>query len=305
MALVNLAMDRSRWLDGVGGKLWVSDLGPVDAEQTLLCLHGMRDHGESFRALEREFPSARVVLPDLRGHGQSDWTASYTLTEFAADLAAVLDQLEVSSIDLIGHSLGGHIATRYAAAFADRVRRLVVIDGFGPPRSQHANSPIHLAEGARREIEQRRLAPPSPRVMRDVAEASMRLANNNPKLSQQEANRLAEYGVRSVRDGVVWRWDGHAQTIWSSFSHRDTELLLQAIKCPTLVVTGDDGLSYWLRMHPELEGQQALYEAELKRRCDLIPNGQHWVVEGAGHMVHYDAPEQLYCGINEFLAKSH
>ena len=79
---------------------------------------------------------------------------------------------------------------------------------------------------------------------------------------------------------------------------------MQAIECPTLVITGDDGLSYWLGMHPELEGAHALYQSELKRRCDLIPNSQHWVVEGAGHMVHYDQPHRLYQGLKQFLQAS-
>ena len=80
-------------------------------------------------------------------------------------------------------------------------------------------------------------------------------------------------------------------------------MLLRAIRCPTLVVTGSNGLDYWLGMHPELKDQQALYERELHRQVELVPRGDHWVVEGAGHMVHYDQPEALFRFLATWLSE--
>ena len=292
------------WLDEAPcGRLWVGDYGPREADHTIVCLHGMRDHGDSLRALASSLPHSRVLLPDLRGHGRSDWACSYSLVEFVADLRFVSEQLSLEQFDLVGHSLGGHIATRYAAYFSDQVRRLVVIDGFGPPRPAASDDPNRMAALGRAEVQHRLIPAHQAKPMTSVQEAADRLARNNPKLDREEALRLAEYGTHSVDGGVNWAFDATAQQIWSSFSHRDSEMLLQAIRCPTLVVTGSNGLDYWLGMHPELTEQHALYERELQRRVELIPSGELWVVEDAGHMVHYDQPEALFRRLTTWLSE--
>ena len=282
--MLNAQDDASgHWLDEAPcGRLWVADYGPKEADHTIVCLHGMRDHGNSFRALSSYFPDSRVLLPDLRGHGQSDWASSYSLVEFVADVRFISEQLSLKSFDLIGHSLGGHIATRYAAYFSDHGR---------------------MAASGRTEVEHRLASGYQAKPMASVQEAADRLARNNPKLDRGEALRLAEYGTEPVDGGVKWAFDVKAQQIWSSFSHRDSEMLLRAIHCPTLVVTGSNGLDYWLGMHPELKDQHALYERELYRRVELVPGGEHWMVEGAGHMVHYDQPEALFRRLATWLSE--
>jgi pimeloyl-ACP methyl ester carboxylesterase len=90
--------------------------------------------------------------------------------------------------------------------------------------------------------------------------------------------------------------------VWSTFSHEDSEALLGNIRCPTCVITGSEGLTYWLSMHPELAGQQRLYEQELARRVGLITGAQSRVITGAGHMVHYDAPEAFNQAVLAFLS---
>jgi len=77
-----------------------------------------------------------VVAPDLCGHGQSDWVNSYALADFECDLVALLDELHLDRVDLIGHSLGGHLALRIAAGAPRRVRRLVIEATPVPPRDE-------------------------------------------------------------------------------------------------------------------------------------------------------------------------
>src|SRR5919109_1050698 len=80
------------------------------------------------RALERS--GHRVVAYDARGHGRSSPAgdpASYGYDELAADLAAVLDALEVERAVLAGASMGAHTALRFALARPDRVMGVVII----------------------------------------------------------------------------------------------------------------------------------------------------------------------------------
>jgi pimeloyl-ACP methyl ester carboxylesterase len=81
-----------------------------------------------------------VVAVDLRGHGRSDWPGRYSIQLFADDVSAALDQLGGGPVDLVGHSLGGLVACKVAAARHDLVRRLVLED-VGVPHRREPDMP--------------------------------------------------------------------------------------------------------------------------------------------------------------------
>lgn len=71
-----------------------------------------------------------VIAPDARGHGDAGWDgAPFTTGDLAADVVALLDRLRIDRAHVLGMSMGGSIAVELAAAFPDRVDRLVVADG--------------------------------------------------------------------------------------------------------------------------------------------------------------------------------
>ena len=116
-------------------RLHYVDWGNPDAPPLLL-LHGGRDHCRNWdwvaAALRDEY---HVIAPDLRGHGDSAWSASghYTMANYIYDLAQLIHQQDLAPVAIIAHSLGGNIALRYAGIYPETVRRLVAIEGLGPP----------------------------------------------------------------------------------------------------------------------------------------------------------------------------
>jgi lipase len=94
------------------------------AAQTLVALHGVTAHGRRFRRLaeERWASRFRVLAPDLRGHGRSEWEPPWRLEQLAADVLETVDGAEVSA--WIGHSLGGRIVLE----LGDVVRRAILLD---------------------------------------------------------------------------------------------------------------------------------------------------------------------------------
>ena len=72
----------------------------------------------------------RVVAIDVRSCGQSDDPAHFRLTDAAEDVAAVVSDLGLDGVDVVGHSMGGFLAGFYASAHSGC--RVVSIDGFGP-----------------------------------------------------------------------------------------------------------------------------------------------------------------------------
>lgn len=69
-----------------------------------------------------------VIALDLRGHGPSSWTGDYLLDSVRHDVVGVLDALGIAGFDLVGHSLGAHVAALPAGRHPDRVRALVLED---------------------------------------------------------------------------------------------------------------------------------------------------------------------------------
>ena len=80
-------------------------------------------------------PTRTVYAVNLRGHGDSDWPGVYSIGALAADVASILQQLDDGPLDLVGHSLGGLVASLVAAANPELVSRLVLEDvGVPHPR---------------------------------------------------------------------------------------------------------------------------------------------------------------------------
>ena len=72
--------------------------------------------------------SFELIIPDLRGFGGSSTVDSfYAMEDFAADIAALLDQLEIQKAAIVGHSMGGYVALAFARLYPERVTGLGLI----------------------------------------------------------------------------------------------------------------------------------------------------------------------------------
>jgi lipase len=96
----------------------------------VVCIHGVNAHGRRFRRLaeERLAKRFRVLAPDLRGHGTSEWEPPWTIATHAHDLLETLDDAGVRSADWIGHSFGGRLVLELAALAPERIERAVLLD---------------------------------------------------------------------------------------------------------------------------------------------------------------------------------
>ncbi|WP_338772231.1 alpha/beta hydrolase [Nocardia vulneris] len=94
----------------------------------VVLVHGMGGDGHTWDRFARTLVQAgrRVIIPDLRGHGRSAHTESYRFDEFGADVLRLCERLELTSVDLVGHSLGGYAVSCVAQQRPALVRRLVI-----------------------------------------------------------------------------------------------------------------------------------------------------------------------------------
>lgn len=121
-----------RGLQGV--ELSVIDIHPEGVEKTFLFVHGYAGVAETWEHQINHFMrEARVVAPDLRGHGQSDAPFTrYTMAELVEDLDTIAEKLDLpDKFIMAGHSFGGSICVEYATAHADRLEKLILLSTAG------------------------------------------------------------------------------------------------------------------------------------------------------------------------------
>jgi pimeloyl-ACP methyl ester carboxylesterase len=100
--------------------------GPV-----VVCVHGLTANHTCWASVADVLsPARRLIAYDLRGRGESDKPEhGYSLMHHTEDLLGLLDHFGLEKAVLVGHSLGAHIAVRFAATYPERVDRLVLVDG--------------------------------------------------------------------------------------------------------------------------------------------------------------------------------
>jgi long-chain acyl-CoA synthetase len=115
-------------------ELSIIDIWPEGASKTLMFVHGYAGCAETWEYQINHFMHEhRVVIPDLRGHGQSDAPfTEYTMRELVSDLNTIIEELKFpEKLVLIGHSFGGSICVEYAVAHPERLEKLILISTAG------------------------------------------------------------------------------------------------------------------------------------------------------------------------------
>ncbi len=259
----------------------------------LLLLHGGRDHCRNWDWLAAALRDDwHVIAPDLRGHGDSQWSPDghYSMAAYIYDLAQLIHQQRLAPVTIVAHSLGGNIALRYAGIYPETVRRLVAIEGLGPsPKLLAERARLGIDERMRRWIdEQRELARRTPRRYASIDEACARMLEENPHLSPEQARHLTRYGVMQNEDGSYsWKFDNDVRA-WPPYDmpQADIERLWNRISCPTLLVYGKQS---WAS-NPAEDG-----------RARHFRDARVVTVEGAGHWVHHDQFETFLQLLQDFL----
>ncbi len=278
-----------------GLRMHVRHWGPEGAPM-LFMLHGWMDMSASFQfvvdCLRRDW---HVIAPDWRGFGLSQRTHEdcYWFPDYLGDLDALLDHFaKDEAVNLLGHSMGGNIATLYAGIRPHRIAKLVNLEGFGLANTTPAQAPGRYAQW----LDELR-NPPTMRGYASREEVVERLRKNNPRLSAQRAEFLAQHWAAQDDDGQWQILGDPAHKIVSANLYHTDEVLAcwQKISAPVLWVEAEH-TDMWRWMGPKEQ-----IRAEIDRRMAVIPDVRPAFVRDAGHMLHHDQPEALAELIEDFL----
>jgi len=288
---------RSEFLPVRALRYHVRHWGAPDAP-LLFMLHGWMDVSASFQFMVDALRGRwHVIAPDWRGFGLTARAPadSYWFPDYLADLDAIVHHYAgEEQIDLIGHSMGGNVATLYAGVRPERVRKLVNLEAPGLPASRPEQAPGRFAKW----MDELR-APPVIRPYASLDEVAARLRKNNARLSQERARFLAPHWAAQGDDGL-WHIQGdpaHKQV--NPILYRVDEMMAcwRRITAPVLWVEATDS-DIW-----RFFGEQGLPREEIDHRIACIAQVEVRMIEHAAHMVHHDQPEQLAQLIEDFLAR--
>ncbi len=210
----------------------------------ILMLHGWLDNLESFSPLLEQggiIDSGRsVVTMDFPGHGLSfhqPEESRFHFIDAVADVMTVVKSLSWKEFILVGHSMGGAIASIIAAAFPQNVKALVTIEMLGPLSSPEGTVVERITQNV---LAQLRKPAQLTRYMSIDEATNVRLMLGGPPFDVLMP--IVERNLNKVEGGFVWRTDRRLrQPTALRMTETQIEFVLQGIQCPTLYIEGSEG----------------------------------------------------------------
>ncbi len=258
-----------------------------DGKPPMILLHGFpaqARYWDGFAVRMRD--DYHVYALDQRGHGDSEWAAEYGLETMPADLAAFVDGLGLGRFTIVGHSMGGGVAFRYAAEHPDRVERLIIEDSGLPAPDR---PPVLNADNS----VQRSLAKD---MFEDEDEVVAHLMRQSPGVGEERIRQVIPMWYRRLEDGrYTFKFDpalrGRLRAAADPEQHRRsaTELRdkLKALSCPVLIVRGENSDILSLEAAEDTAG--------------AFSNGTLVTIPAAGHNVHTENPRAFRAAVRTWL----
>jgi pimeloyl-ACP methyl ester carboxylesterase len=235
----------------------------------LVLLHAFPLDGRMWRQTAQALSGqCRVIVPDMRGFGESDLgQGDHSIADMADDVAALLDCVSIPRATVGGLSLGGYVALAFAARHPTRLERLILADTRAAADSDAARAgraeALDLVEkaGVAAFVERQLVALLSPGASEAIRNEVRSLGNQSPG--------AVRAGILALRDRPDRRPD------------------LAAITCPTLVIVGKED-----RISPP---------AEMAGIAASIPGAYLVEIAGVGHLSNLESPADFLTAIENFI----
>ncbi len=265
---------------------------PSAAVLPVFLLHGWQDTGDTFQfmvdAFQRDWPLAAL---DWRGFGRSEWPQDgYWFPDYLADLDALLDQLSPGvPAPLVGHSMGGNIASLYAGIRPERVRCVVNMEGIGLPRTSPQQAP-----GRQRKWLDELKVTPALKEYDSFEQLAAIVRARYPKVSSACAAFVAAaWGKLEANGRVRLLGDArHRRVNPVLYKREDAEACWREIRAPVLLMLGEESEHL-----PNLgaDGSMTAFRS-------IMPGIEFARVAGAGHMLHIERPDLVAPLVETFLS---
>jgi proline-specific peptidase len=277
-------------------RLYVREVGHGPA---IVVLHGGPDfdHAYLLPELDQWSTSFRLIYYDQRGRGRSSYgvrAEDVTIETEVDDLDAILQELELPSVCVLGHSWGGVLAMEYAIRRPDRVSHLILMNT--APASASDARVLRRALAASRTPDQRdamaAIASSDAYIAGDrEADAAYYRIHFATAFAQPEwvEDIVGRLRANVTEDGIVLARQIEDRLYDQTWSDPDYDLLpqLRALRVPALILHGDCDFCPLAAVRPI---------------ADAIPGSRLTVLEDCGHFAYVEQPERTRACVAEFLA---
>lgn len=247
---------------------------------SLIFLHIWGGSSKTFGAvIEILSPFYPTIGVSLRGWGAStgpDESTAYKVADFASDVESVIEQLQLKSVVLIGHSMGGKISMAIAGrhVLPAGVLKGLALVAPAPP------GPVHLPD-------------PSMKDAQIHAFDNMENAEGVIRTVLSAPGNLTDEVIKAVAEDMV-RGNKWAKYSWPAYGMEDDiKILFEHIDVPVVVLAGEKDI---------LEPVERM-RADIRDKINTMPNGKAnlVVVEGSGHLMPVEKPKEVAYAIKQFL----
>jgi len=254
----------------IRGVAWRYEDINADKQETILLVHGHPFNHSMWKYQYEALKDFRLILPDLRGYGNTDYNfEKIFIEEQALDLALLLDELQIQKIHLVGLSMGGQIIVEFQRLFPHRVKSLVISASLPNAETEESyNYRLNLAETI------------TQIGMLEYTKRDIHKYINLEEMNQQSENfqHLFKMMTETTVQGAVAAHKGRAE-------RRDNTQYLKNITIPTLVIAGEK--DYFFKVD------------DIRAVADEIPNSQFEIIEKSGHLPNLENPKFF----NELIGK--
>jgi len=244
----------------------------IGTGQPLVIVHGLFGSSDNWRSLAKQLSEkVQLITIDLRNHGRSPHSSELSYALMADDLAELLDDLNLTHVDMLGHSIGGKVVMAFSQRYPDRLRKIMVVD-IAPKQYEEEHTELFKALLAVDLIHYSKRSEVDDELEKTVVDKTVRqfllmnLVNNDGKLS--------------------WRIN-----LQGLFEHYHD--LLQAV-CVGETITVPCCF---------IRGGRSSYIVDDDKKLikSIYPNSEIITIEQAGHWVHVEAPHIFLVKITEFF----
>jgi pimeloyl-ACP methyl ester carboxylesterase len=255
---------------------------------TVMIFHGNNFAGFYFgniiEALRRE--GFRVIIPDQIGYGRSSKPIiPYNFNDMARNSRAILQRLKIDKAMIVGHSMGGMLATRFATQYPDVTERLVIYNPIGLSDGRVGRPAGSIDEQYKNSLNA---------TYQGIRSSLMRYVAHNPAAWTPEFENYAKIRY-SWTLGADWPRLAMVQTLINNVNYADPVVYdWPNIKAPTLAFGGAEDM---------LAGTPKNFQDRMKALVDAIPNGNGklHLIPGLGHVPHMEDAAKTLPPLMAFL----
>lgn len=229
-----------------------------------MILHGLFGFSDNWQTHGKKLSEYyRVILVDLRNHGHSDWSEKFSYEIMADDVKELCDELNLSDLILLGHSMGGKVAINFAQKHEDLLKKLIVVDMGTKGYPMHHD---HILQG--------------------IHSVKLEGVSSRRKAAEQMNEFIESEGIKQfLLKNLFWKEKG--KLAW----RMNVDVLEREMPNILGQMTDDEVMTPTLFIRGELSNY--ILDEDIEDLENQFPDSEFATVANAGHWVHAEAPGEF------------